>query len=137
LLGCRAGERDHRHLALPGLAQPALVRELLHPAGALAVGVAPVEDEEKVRDGRQDQHRHGPEQELALHGLASPRKRLAASSPRLCSHRALDQRPISALPGLDYLGMSMNIRRLALALLLLAPLVVGAQDTPREAPRQS
>jgi small-conductance mechanosensitive channel len=32
--------------------------------------------------------------------------------------------------------MSMNIRRLALALLLL-PLMVGAQDTPREGPRPS
>src|SRR2546430_3773073 len=37
LLGDRARHGHHRHLALPGLAQPSLAREPLHVAGALAV----------------------------------------------------------------------------------------------------
>ena len=43
LLGHRAGHGHHRHLTLPGLAQPPLAGELLHVAGALAVRVRPVQ----------------------------------------------------------------------------------------------
>src|SRR5262249_52986815 len=38
-----ARHRDHRHLAFPGLTEPALLREFLNPASALAGGVVPVE----------------------------------------------------------------------------------------------
>src|SRR5258708_18813469 len=39
LLRHRARHAHHGHLALPGLAEPSLARELLHVAGTLAVGV--------------------------------------------------------------------------------------------------
>ena len=41
----RARHRDHRQLAFPCLADPALVRHLLQPAGALTGRVAPVRDD--------------------------------------------------------------------------------------------
>src|SRR5437870_408099 len=55
----RAGERHHRELALPGLADPALLGKLLHVAGALALGVAPRQRgpgvEGETEQGRDDQ----------------------------------------------------------------------------------
>jgi hypothetical protein len=42
-LGHRTGQRKQGHLAFPGLANIALIRQLRHPAGALSAGVAPAQ----------------------------------------------------------------------------------------------
>src|SRR3954447_4393918 len=48
LLRHRAGERYHCHLPLPRLAQIALARQLLDPAGALTIGKSPAQHEPGV-----------------------------------------------------------------------------------------
>src|SRR6202007_2494261 len=54
LLRDRARHRDHRHLAFPRLAQPALAAELLDPAGALPRRIDPAGDDEAVQHGQAD-----------------------------------------------------------------------------------
>src|SRR5262249_57174619 len=56
LLRRRARQRDHRHLALPGLAHPALPRELLHPARPVAGCVAPLHRGPEVPDNQRREH---------------------------------------------------------------------------------
>src|SRR6266850_2365395 len=64
LLGRRARHRDHGELAFPGLADPAFLRELLYPAGALAGRVAPGQDEPEVAG---DEQRDSDERENDAH----------------------------------------------------------------------
>src|SRR5258706_2613099 len=65
-LGSGARQAHQGHLALPGLAQPALARELLHVAGALAVGIReaqrPPDPESGPHSRQQHQHHHDLEQ---------------------------------------------------------------------------
>src|SRR6185369_18003433 len=66
LLGRRAGHRHDRHLAFPGLADPALAREFLHPARPFAGRVAPFQRGPEVAgDQRRDHQQADQDAELA------------------------------------------------------------------------
>src|ERR1700728_1094324 len=51
-----AGHGDHGHLALPGLAEPALLGELLHETRAVAGGIGPVQRQPAIARQARDRH---------------------------------------------------------------------------------
>jgi len=69
-LGDRARHGHHRHLAFPGLAQPALVGELLHVTGALTVRVRPVQG--CPREARKPEQYQHQQDICSLHHLLQP-----------------------------------------------------------------
>jgi hypothetical protein len=71
LLGHGTGHRDHGHLAFPGLADPALLGELLHETGALAGGIGPVQTEPAVAGQARDHH-HQENNEYFCHWSVQP-----------------------------------------------------------------
>src|SRR5438552_16950184 len=67
LLRVGPGHRYHRQLTFPRFAEPPLVGELLHEAGALAFGIAPIECRPRVQRKNQDGREKDPgDDELAL-----------------------------------------------------------------------
>src|SRR5947209_15330703 len=59
-LGIGAGHGNHRQLALPGFAEPPLLRELLHETGPLALGVGPLQRGPGVEREDQDRREEDP-----------------------------------------------------------------------------
>ena len=82
------GHRHHRHLAFPGLAEPALAAELLHPAGTFAVRIVPLEHKKEITGGERERHDQQPEHELES-GRSATDRRLRGRRGNWSVHRRL------------------------------------------------